>query len=95
MLTRKKSIQKNVNVDTSMYSKREIEELLNAHIICWFDEKLDQHYDMPLWWKYDETIFSIFLEDTKEIKVVYNNESGFYYNVVVLKSNGKEIYIDL
>lgn len=95
MLTRKNSVQKNVIVDMSMYTRKEIEELLNAHLVCWFDDKLNEHYEMPEWWKYDETIFSVFLEDTKEIKVTYNKESGFYYTVVVLKSNGREIYIDL
>ena len=95
MLTRKNSVQKNVTVDMSMYTRKEIEELLNVHVVCWFDEKLNQHYEMPEWWKYDKTIFSVFLEDTKEIKVVYNKESGFYYTVVVLKSNDREIYIDL
>lgn len=95
MLTRKNSVQKNVSVDMSMYTKREIEELLTARVICWLDDRLEQHYEMPDWWKYDETIFSVFLEDTKEIKVIYNKESGFYYNVVVLKDTGKEIYINL
>lgn len=95
MLTRKNSEQKNVRVDKDMYTEKEMEKLMNMGFVHWLDDKdLSQHDTMPNWWEYKETEFIVFLEYTKEIKVIYNKERGFYQNVVVM-NNGAQIYINL
>lgn len=94
MMTRKNSEQKNVRVDKDMYTEKEIEMLVKTGFVCWLDEALNERFAMPDWWKYEETEFIVFLADTKEIKVVYNKEWGFYQNVVIL-NNGTQIYIKL
>lgn len=94
MMTRKNSEQKNVRVNKDMYTEKEIEQLVKTGYVCWLDKALNEHFNMPNWWEYKETEFIVFLEDTKEIKVVYNKEWGFYETVVILNT-GLQISVTL
>lgn len=94
MLTRKNSQQKNVFVEMEMYTERDIDRMLRAGYVHWLDNELNQHDEMPDWWKFKDTNFLIFLEDTKEIKVIYDEEWGFYQTVVIMK-DGTKIYVKI
>ena len=90
----KRAEQKNFRIAKDMYTEWTLKEMLNNQVIYWLDEDLEQHSDLPEWWKFKDTEFIIFAEDCEEIKVVYHKEWGFYTNIVTTKT-GKEIYIEL
>lgn len=94
MKVRKNANQRNFIIDKDNYTKYEIEHFLNNNVIYWLDENLEQHSDLPEWWKFDETQFIIFASDCEEIKVVYDEEYGFYKTIVITKT-GEKINITL
>lgn len=83
----KKAEQKNVVVDKDMYTEKDL-KLMEAKGFVTSDKNIFTCED-------EEAVnYRVFLDDCKDIKVIYNEEFGFYANVVTLKT-GEEIYINL
>lgn len=95
MKTLKRTEQKNVHVNTDMHSVSELRKLIEAGNIAVMDSSYNQLRLLDLDFMYDsfnaldEYKLIVFLEDTKEIKVVYNKNYGFYYTVVIMNDNSE------
>ena len=94
MKIRKNAEQRNFTVNKDMYTVANLKDMLDYHMIYWFDENLNQKSEYPEWWKFDETSFIVFAEDCEEVKVIYDTEFNFYTTVVITKS-GSKIYVNV
>ena len=100
MKTLKRTEQRNVRVNRDMVSVKELRVLIEDSLVTVMNHNytqleladLDFMYDSPS--SLDDYDLLVFLENTKEIKVVYDKEYGFYDNVVVME-NGIKISIHL
>lgn len=100
MKTLKRAEQKNVKFNREFYNLNDTRKFIESGVVTVFDKnfkelaltELDFMYDSNN--ALDEYDLRIFLNITKEIKVVYNKEFGFYHNVVEL-FNGTQIAIEL
>ena len=96
MRTLKRAEQKNVIVNAYSLNADDILRLLKEHKICWFDKDFEERYDtdIPDTLGYSDIEYRIFLCNTKEIKVVYNVNFG-YYETVVVTNDGETIPVTL
>lgn len=92
----KSAKQKNVILDNDFYTYNQLKEMLEARTIFYFNERLEESYDVSLiyWNEYSGMEFRLFLEKVQEIKVVYDKKYEFYTNVAILK-DGTKLYIKL
>lgn len=95
----KKADQKNVKLDRGFYTIEETRKLIEFEYVKVMDWKnfkqltlneLDFMYDSKD--ALDNYDLLIFLNDVKELKVIYNKEFGFYQNVVTFE-NERELAI--
>lgn len=84
----KKAEQRNVVVDKDMYTEKDL-KLMEAKGFITSDKNIFAPNEDE-----EAVNYRVFLDDCKDIKVIYNEEFGFYANVVTLKT-GEEIYINL
>lgn len=84
----KKAEQKNVIVATEYYREPELKELAAKGVIT---PEQDIFYN-----KYEEQDgkYRIFTADVKDLKVVYNDEFGYYETVAVMNS-GEVIHVNI
>ena len=94
MKTLKKAEQKNVLVNRDYYTIDEINDYLDEHIFFTFNKKLGFSYEHITPYALEYRSVRLFLEDVKELKVIYNREFQCYTNVAVL-NNGISIYVEL
>lgn len=90
----KRAEQKNVLVNCDYYTIDDINSYLDEHIFFTFNEKLEVSYEHITLCPLDDRTVRLFLEDVKELKVIYNMEFQCYTNVAVL-DNGTNIYVEL
>ena len=88
----KRATQKNVLVDSSWYRMSEINELLDKHILFTLDADFKESYEHINISNIDEV--RLFLNNVKELKVIYNKEMERYATVAVL-NDGNYIYVRL
>ena len=88
----KRATQKNVLVDSSWYRMSEINELLDKHILFTLDADFKESYEHINISNIDEV--RLFLNNVKELKVIYNKEMECYATVAVL-NDGNYIYVRL
>lgn len=94
MKTLKNATQKNVLVNCDYYTIDEINDYLDKHIFFTFNEKIEPSYEHFTSYTLEARTVRLFLEDVKELKVIYNREYQCYTNVAVL-NNGTNIFVDL
>lgn len=94
MKTLKKTAQKNVLLNRSFYTDQEIQELARFESVTLFDSHMKQIEMKDLeeeldkwWWNKDNLSIRVFLENTKEIKVIYHKEFESYETVVVMQDD--------
>ncbi|MBO5816135.1 MAG: hypothetical protein J6R30_08510 [Bacteroidales bacterium] len=76
----KNAYQKNVMVDTEMYTERELKSMESLGFI----------------WKIDnDDVYRVGLSTGDEIKVIYSDHHGFYTNVLNKPQIGLTIYVKL
>ena len=92
MKTLKSAKQKNVLVDGGYYTVSEINELLDKHILFKFDDDFKESYEHVNYSDIDNV--RLFLNEVKELKVIYNHEMECYSTVAVL-NDGNYIYVRL
>lgn len=92
MKIRKNADQKNVVLAKEFYTANEVNKMLAAHEIFYFDKAINTSHESVSNWDFDETVFRIFTDNLNEIKVVL--EDGFYTTVAVGK-NGKAYFVTL
>ena len=90
----KNATQKNVLVNCDYYTMDEINSYLDEHVFFKFNEKIEASYEHIESYAFEDRTVRLFLEDVKELKVIYNREYQCYTNVAVL-NNGTNIYVDL
>lgn len=93
MKVRKNGEQKNVIINNYMYNEAEIKRLLGLKIICWFDFSNKDNYKQYTYNGISET-YRLFVNDLKEIKVIYHKEAG-EYTTVGIDEKGTVYYITL
>ena len=94
MKTLKNATQKNVLVDCDYYTIDEINGYLDQHVLFTFNEKIEESYNHITYDVFEDRKVRLFLENVKELKVVYNREYQCYTNVAVL-NDGKNIFVSL
>ena len=107
MKTLKRAEQKNVAIDTEMYSLEELKKIMND-FQCFFwiyneeDHKSEYYYSGSAYEKMcgycyqsDPQPVRLFITDqVKELKVIYEYNYGFYQTVAIMNDNSM-IYVKL
>ena len=107
MKTLKRAEQKNVAIDTEMYTLEEVKKIMND-FQCFFsiynedDHKSEYYYSGNAYEKMcgycflsDPQTVRLFITDqVKELKVIYEYSYGFYQTVAVMNDNSM-IYVKL
>ena len=89
----KKAKQKNVVLDRDYYLFYDIKEMLSNKEICYFDNSLNEGYNVYEYVKnFDNNDLIIFLDDRDELKISLD-EYGYYKPVLI--KNGKKYFIKL
>lgn len=94
MKTLKNATQKNVLVDCDYYTIGEINGYLDKHVFFTLNEKHETSYDHITSYTHECREVRLFLEDVKELKVIYNREYECYATVAVL-NDGTNIFVTL
>ena len=90
----KNARQKNVVVDTGFYTLDEINGYIDEHLFFTFDNNYDESYSHVTNYMVKEREVRIFLDNVKELKVIYDREYECYITVAVLNDD-KYIYVSL
>ena len=85
--------KKNVEINNYMYSDDEIKRLLSLKVICWFDFSNKDNYEQYTYNGRKES-YRLFVDDLKELKVIYHKETNAYTTVGV-DEKGTVYYITL
>ncbi len=88
----KRATQKNVSVDGGWYTVNEINEFLDKHILFKFDDDFKESYEHINYSDIDNV--RLFLNNVKELKVIYNRETECYATVAILNDDNY-IYVRL
>lgn len=94
MKTLKNAKQKNVLVNCDYYTIDEINDYLDQHVFFRFNKKFEVSYDNITSYTFEGRTVRLFLENVKELNVIYNRGYQCYTNVAVL-NNGTIIYVNL
>lgn len=88
----KSATQKNVLIDYGWYTVNEINEFLDKHILFTLDDNFQESYEHVN----DSNIKEVrlFLDNVKELKVIYDRVYECYTTVAVL-NDGNYIYVRL
>lgn len=86
----KKAQQKNVLLNKDYYNLEEINKLLKARKICYFENLEECFWSVENLYDYD---FRIFTCDLKEIKVVLDDDG--YYATIAIDNNNNSYYVVL
>lgn len=88
----KSATQKNVLVDYNWYTVNEINEFLDKHILFTFDDNFKESYEHVNY--SDSKEVRLFLDNVKELKVIYDRVYECYTTVAVL-NDGSHINVRL
>ena len=83
---------KNVMICKDLYSEYAIENMLIRREIFYFNDNLDETYDIPL--DISSKDYHIFTENIDKMIVEYDKECGMYVTVAYL-NNGVRIVLDI
>lgn len=86
MKIRKTAEQKNFIVNKDYYTDIELLSMARKKIIFCIDEVFDIRYITNIK-QVEDSCFRIFADICKEVKVVYDNESGCYKTVVITNND--------
>lgn len=88
----KSATQKNVLVNYDWYTVNEINELLDKHIVFTIDDNFKESYEHVNYSDIKEV--RLFLDNVKELKVIYDRGYECYTTVAVLNDD-KYIHVSL
>ena len=84
--------QRNVLVNYDWYTVNELNEFLDKHILFTFDDNFKESYEHVNYSDIKEV--RLFLDNVKELKVIYDRVYECYTTVAVL-NDGNYIYVSL
>ena len=90
----KNAKQKNVVVSRDFYTIEEINKYLVSHVFFTLTKKFEVSYEQVTSSILESREVRLFLNNVKELKVIYDREFQCYTNVAVL-NDGTNIYIEL
>ena len=83
---------KNVMICKDLYNEYDIENMLIRREIFYFNDNLDESYDIPL--DISSKDYHIFTENIDKMIVEYDKECGMYVTAAYL-NNGVRIVLDI